>query len=105
MIYSPHSFFLLAKGLGVSDDRSYKSHFGVSTDVTSLVWDGIRESKTCPLSIRPVYLLWALLFLKTYSTTEVLADAVGASRNTFRKWIWIVLRQIQKLKRKVVSPS
>ena len=105
MIYSPRAFFLLAKKskLGVSDDRSFKSHFGVSIDVTSLVWDDIRQSRTCPRSMQPMHLLWGLLFLKTYGTTEVMADSVGTSRNTFRKWVWIVLRQIQKLKRKVVS--
>ena len=104
MIYSPRAFFLLAKSkLSVKDDRSFKSHFGTTIDVASLVWDRIRENKLCPCSLRPFHLLWGLLFLKTYSTTEVLATTVKSSCNNVWKWVWIVLRQIQKLKRKVVS--
>lgn len=105
MIYSPRAFFLLAKNsrLSISDDRSFKSHFGTNIDVASIVWDMMKENRRRPLSMRPIHLLWGLLFLKTYSTTDVLAASVGTSRNTLRKWIWIVLRQIQKLKRKVVS--
>lgn len=104
MIYSPRAFFLLAQNhFGVNDDRSFRAHFGASIDVASVTWDRIRDNRTCPRAIKPIYLMWGLYFLKVYGTTEVMANKCGTSCNTFRKWVWIVLRQIQKLKRRVVS--
>lgn len=103
MIYTPHAFHLLAKEkLSVKNDQSFRAHFGTSADVCSILWDNIRASRRCPRCIRPIHLLWSLLFLKTYDTTDVLAARVNTSPNTLRKWVWIVLRLIQKLKRKVV---
>ena len=106
MIHSPRAFYLLARDeLGVSTARSFRSHFGTSIDVCSIVWDYFHEMRGRPRLLRAIHLLWALLFLKTYDTTDVLASSVRTSPNNFRKWIWIVLRLIQKIKRRVVSDS
>lgn len=44
MIFSPLSFFLLAKEeLGVRNDkRAFRSHFGTTADVCSALWEMIR---------------------------------------------------------------
>ena len=53
---------------------------------------------------KPTHLLWALLFLKTYSTEPTLASRVGGvDEQTFRKWAWFYLEGITRLKPKLVS--
>lgn len=105
MIYAPRSFFLLAnQSLGgvCNDSRAFRAHFGTSIDVCSLLWDGIRADTRFYRYIQPRHLLWALLFLKTYNTEDVLSSRVGTTPKTFRKWVWKVLRLIQRMKPKVV---
>ena len=46
---------------------------------------------------KPKHLLWALIFLKTYSTESSLAVAIGADEKTLRKWIFIIIYAISDL--------
>ena len=52
---------------------------------------------------KPKHLLWALHFMKTYKTEEVLASTLGhCDESTLRKWIWIFIEAIAALKNDVV---
>ena len=53
----------------------------------------------------PEHLLWSLLFLKTYSTEEILAAQVGANEKTFRRWAWFYAEGIANLDCKFVSTT
>lgn len=81
--------------------RQYIGHFGCSPDVCTTLWELIPYQK----GGLPKHLLWALLFLKTYNAEDVLSTMVGTTRKTFRKWMWIYVIKIHKLKKKVVSFS
>ena len=103
MYISPAAVRQLAStvvGIGPANDRAFFAHFGCSSDVISIVWQKIHRIK--PRSCKPKHVLWALLFLKTYNSEDVLASRVGTNRKTFRKWVWTVLKLIQGLKRSTV---
>lgn len=108
MICSPRAFLLLANdvvncGRALSD-RAFRSHFGCSPDICSIVWQKIDKDCTRrSQGMIPKHLLWVLLFLKGYEKEDVLACRVKTTRKTLRKWIWIILPLIAKLKRRVVS--
>jgi hypothetical protein len=99
----PVHFYLLANRIsrsahfGQSHRTSNRSvfvqHFGAPAVVCSDVW----RYATLPAGTRPIHILWALLFLKTYLTEIILCSIVGATTKTFRKWIWPVIRAIAAL--------
>ena len=43
---------------------------------------------------KPKHLLWALIFLKTYTTESSLLVAIGVDEKTLRKWIFIIIYAI-----------
>ena len=104
MIYSPQAFWLLAKEhFGLREDRTFRSLFGVSPDVCSVAWEWCRRHKQAPPhGMKGIHLLWALHFLKSYNTEDVNSTWANTTRKTWRKWVWIVLRLIRKMKREVV---
>lgn len=51
----------------------------------------------------PKHLLWALLFLKTYMSDDILSGMTDTSPKTFRKWARAYVVMISKLKHHVVS--
>ena len=73
-----------------SNGSVFVQHFGASAAVCSDVW---RYATLVP-GTRPVHILWALLFMKTYLTETILCSIVGVTVKTFRKWIWPVIRSI-----------
>ena len=86
----------------LANDRKlfpFRSHFGTSPRICAYLW----KSMTLPNGALPEHLLWALLFMKVYATEAVLANMLGVCRNTFRKWIWLVLGAMHALEGKVVS--
>lgn len=103
-IYSPEAFFILAqREYGVSEDRTFRSLFGVSQDVCCLVWEWCWEHKRRPpRGLNPIHVLWALHFLKSYNTEDENATWAHTTRKTFRKWVWIVLRLTRKMKKSLV---
>ena len=52
-------------------------------------------------SVRPKHLLWTLLFLKQYNSTEMNAGICSIDEKTYRKWVWIFVTFL--LEFKVVS--
>ena len=104
-IYSPQAFWKLANDLfKVKEERTFRALFGTSADVCSILWDYCAVHKRRPKrGMKPKHLLWALHFLKSYGTEDVLAQWADTTRKTWRKWVWIVLRIVRKYKNQVVS--
>lgn len=81
----------------------FRAHYGVSPSTCALLWRKVSSNRyILPLKGQPEYLLWALLYLKVYSSEKVLADKVGVDVKTFCKWSWAFVEAIAKLKPQVV---
>ena len=93
---------------GGTEDRRFRSFFGCGVIVCL---DGWYKMKT--LGIIPkrgartgmvVHYLWALMFMKLYSTESALCGhAGGVDPKTSRKWIWPFIHAIAELEYTVVS--
>ena len=85
-----------------SDDeiRSFKAQYGIRPEICLVLFRRLRIVN-CRPQIK--HLLWALAFLKTYSTEDVLAAKVGTTRKTFRKRVWEIVPKIAQLATHVVS--
>jgi len=69
--------------------RQFKALFGCSPRVCAALWTRIQRRKLSPCRyFTPSKLLWTLLFLKLYSSEDVLAIMVGCTSKTFRQWVW-----------------
>jgi hypothetical protein len=73
-------------------NRCFHACFGVSSSVCAALWS------LCipflPPGTLPIHLLWALYFLKVYTTENHNASVAGIDETTFRKWTWIVVYAI-----------
>jgi hypothetical protein len=95
----------------IKRDR-FISFFGVEPLIVAVVWsmlvDVEDEVHVCFAnveSLKPEYLLWALLFLKCYNTTTRNAAIAGVDEKTFRNWSWIFVEAIANLDKEVVSAT
>ncbi len=85
-----------------SNKRRFKGHFGTTPGICAYLWPRIINN--LPGGAHFYHLLWGLLLVKIYASTEVLAGMVGGvDEKTFRKWNWKVLEAISLLKPTVVS--
>ena len=75
-------------------DRNYKSCFGVSLSVTYMMWCWLDCNNEGPEGATIVHLLWSLLFLKTYGTYDQLAGVCKVHRDTYRKWVWLIITRM-----------
>lgn len=95
------------------DYERFKSKFGVTPDVCSLVWNEIatKLNSVPPIPgfslLRPIHILFALFFLKVYPTVRQAVAALGRTvgTNQFRKYAYFIIRQIAALNEDVVSIS
>ena len=89
--------------------RKFRSIFGASSGVVADIWNRIVEKNAGDFDqpgAEPKHLLWALVFLKCYSTEEIHCALVGwPSTNTFRKWSWYFVKKIKDLKYDVIKLS
>lgn len=79
----------------LSEIRKFRSFFGVSPNVCTIIWHSIDE---IPSGANPVHLLWCLVFLKRYNTEHINAALVNADEKTFRLWTWTFVELLSKLK-------
>lgn len=87
-------------------DRRIRAFFGAPTSIISNIWNlvWVKLSKQESDSIiddgvQFKYLLYALVFMKVYSTEEVHCSIVDwPSTKTFRKWSWYFVKKISELK-------
>lgn len=69
--------------------RRFKSFYGVSPDICSILWKMI--DKYLPIPCEPKHLLWALNFLKQYNVEATGKAIFGVDEKTLRKYIWIMI--------------
>lgn len=75
--------------------RKEKELFGVSSLVSYSIWEAIYPRLSD--SSKPEHLLWALLFLKNYSSERTHSILAGCDPKTFRKWSWEFVSHISEL--------
>lgn len=75
--------------------RRFKSHFGVTLEVCSIVWNEIRNS--APVGALPTHLLWCLSFLKEYTTEHNRRSVFNADEKTMREWTWAFVKLISEM--------
>jgi hypothetical protein len=84
----------------VSDD--FDQIFEVSPRMCSVIWTKSRLGNVD--GVRLEHLLWALAFMKVYSSQNALAKMVGSpSYQTFRKCSWIAIDAIGARRHDLVS--
>lgn len=83
--------------------------FGIMPRQVSLLWDEVMMSRSIRLlsvaeikRLRPIHLLWALMFLKCYAIEQRNASSANCSEKTFRKWSWYYIGCIASLSTKYV---
>jgi hypothetical protein len=83
----------------------FKNYFGVSPMMADLVWEMLCDNgfKLRQKRSKQVHLLWALSFLYMYPKETVGCQMVYTTRNTYRKWVWIMIHEIELILPKVVS--
>lgn len=87
--------FSVFKTAPLSADRRFRSMFGTTMSVTATVYNLIKEH--LPTGARPIHLLWALHFLKNYSTETVNSVLWKCDEKTYRKWSWVIIRKIAEI--------
>ena len=87
--------------------RRFRAFFGVKPMVCVIVWRLLekqrwfkKEKITEP---KKEHLLWALRFMKSYSTEEIHAAEVKKVKKTWRKWTWLYVEGIASITNEVVS--
>ena len=91
---SRHEFWSLAQTYvrKTMNDNKYghqlfRNHFGCNIGVCVELWAMVVETDMLPEGTKCKHLLWALYFLKNYSTYPVMASIVKADDKTIRKYI------------------
>ena len=87
----------------VAFKRRFMAMFGVSPFIVCLLWNLLdpRSHHAFPSNVALKHLLWALCFLKTYTTDKVLQLLLrepsgdgGPNEKTLRKWVWLFVTEI-----------
>ena len=80
--------------------RTFLAFFGISPLLIFRLWRLIVEESNQEC-ITPKHLMWTLLFLRCYSREEELATRIGVTEKTMRKWVWIVISKLGRIKKLV----
>lgn len=76
--------------------RRFKSAFGVSPNVCSIVWLKIKNHLSPDFN--EIHLLWTLFFLKTYNTEAINRSIFKCDEKTFRRRIWKIIDALSSLR-------
>lgn len=92
------------QALSTAEMARFRALFGISPNMASHVWEMIDPTNQMPQGVKPMHLLWCLMFLKVYASESVLcALAGGVDEKTFRKWTWLFVYEINDLYPEIVS--
>jgi hypothetical protein len=80
-----------------SIERYYKSIYGVSVAMATLIWNTLVEQELLPDKAQYKHMFWSLSFIKVYSFESVFVELFNTSDKTFRKWVWEFLKRISVL--------
>ena len=85
------------------DNETFRGFFGAPIHVLSRLWNLIAPAVDLP-GAEPKHMLWALVFVKVYSTEAVHRRIVGwPDAKTYRKWCWYMLEKIASTKAEVIQ--
>ena len=89
----------------VEFSKQFISLFGTTPFVCARAWELISAKKRGRFrrGASPEHLLWALLFLKSYSKEAQISAMVNRHAKTVRKWIWYFIRCLSSIRDDVVS--
>lgn len=88
------------------DELLFKRMFGVVAAICAsiypMIWTNLR---TCNgfQTIEPKHLLWALYWMKHYTSESAISNMVATSAKTLRKWVKKIVFEISLLKESTVS--
>ena len=70
--------------------RRFPSWFGLDPHMCDIIWEELCSSGWFNFvrTSQKKHLLWDLMFLRQYNTTEIHAVQVGVDEKTFRRWAW-----------------
>ena len=86
--------------------RKIVSFFGTVPLVMAKCWEYLVEEELLEEGAKMIHLLWALHFLKDYSSETNLSHACGMQdEKNFRDWVWKITRSIGDLRPVIVSVS
>ena len=77
--------------------RNFVAAFGTTINTVHLLWTLLDVRNEGPPGAQVVHLLWALMFLKTYDYESNIAGHCKVHRDTYRKWLWAMLKRISNL--------
>jgi len=72
----------------------FHASFGLSAVVVAQIWTYYLSES---VSFSPKHLLWALYFLKVYSTMDTMYSRFCGSRDNFAHKIWLVIAALVEL--------
>ena len=91
-------------GVGRRSDRRFRSTFGTTPALCSILWEKLEPWRTMPKGAQPKHLLWGLMLMKLYLNEHALAAlAGGVDEKTISKWAWMFVAKIASLDSDVVS--
>jgi len=70
--------------------RRFKSHFGTSPLICSLLWEIVALHPQGE-KLSPIHILWTLYFLKVYPTSDLLSGRLRKDPKTVKKYLWMCL--------------
>jgi hypothetical protein len=83
---------ILKMSSGDGADHDFRSTFGCGIQVCCTIWQLCVASGELPAGTLHHHMLWALLYLKLAGTYNILSRMVGATRKTYVKWIWPIIK-------------
>ena len=90
--------------VGGPEDRKFRSFFGSGVTVILAGWNMMQAQGLIPDGGLVIHYLWALMFMKIYSSeTALCGHAGGVDPKTFRKWVWPFIHALAELEYTVVS--
>ena len=87
-------------------ERRFQAFYGTYPFIAAILWYELAVAHPWTQrqnGCQPEHLLWALLFLKTYATENLLSAVIGTDEKTYRKWVWFILEGLSRMSPKLVS--
>lgn len=76
--------------------RIFVANFGVKLNIVVRIWVYFLSQHAATYFIQPIYLLWALFWMKVYPTSDTLTSTLKRDRKTLMKWIKVVITLLFK---------
>ncbi|GFH50665.1 hypothetical protein CTEN210_07141 [Chaetoceros tenuissimus] len=92
--------YILTLKYNDSNKRQFHSFFKIDPFTCGTIWNKIY--KLVP-DLFYYHLLWALLFMKLYSSEALLCKQVGTTEKTYREKVWKIIAAISSLKPKIIK--